>query len=240
MLQFMGNSKMYLLSISFAIAFFSCCTVKKKPNDFHEQRIEMFEKTMAWPFVSKIVDSCKHLLPLLQQLHRNDQKYRENGDIAMLIDNRESQLRLDSINKAVVDSLFNIHGFLTKKQLGVFAHRTIVFILIHADTTFKMKYAPMMDLAFKQNNILKGDYALFVDKLLFQKSLLQKYGTQSLATKKQTILYPFNPDSIYKNRLSVGLKTPLFKSKEDSLKYLKTLPEIIKLRKIRVDSTALQ
>ncbi len=81
----------------------------------------------------------------------------------------------------------------------------------------------------------------FIDKLLFQRSLLQKYGTQSLATRNETILYPFNPDSIYKNRLSVGLNIiPLFKTKEDSLKYLKGLPKLIKLRKIRVDSIALQ
>jgi hypothetical protein len=221
------------------------CNQHKQPSTNHQKRLELTEKFPDSLFF-KIPDSLKPVAALLRTVHTNDQKFRDIENPYYLDENKQEQLLLDSINRKIIDSLINIYGILSYKQVGLIGYKSIMAVLIHSDTSLKVKYFDLVKNAFKEKKIFATHYTLFIDKYLAQTKRLQLYGTQYITYKGKMVPYPFDVTQINNNRKKAGLsvsgdfftnKTTLLKADVlDSSRCAALFPEIIKQLKIDTSS----
>src|SRR6218665_74391 len=184
-----------LNAIVFSLFFFSYCSPKteNKSKQLHESGIKLNAELIGSKY-SKISDSLAHLKSILKKILVDDQKYRDIRNISLLRDSTVFQKELDSRNRVLVDSLLSKHGFLGIKQVGYFGFLPIILTLIHADTNYKKKYIKIINNQFKNGNVSRDYYAMFIDKYLYQTKKLQKYGTQFyIYPNGKMVYYPFNP-----------------------------------------------
>ncbi len=217
---------------------FNNCHLRTQPSAKHLQNLEMNDKFPDSIFF-KIPDSLKVVSAILKQVRKNDQKYRDLNDEQYSRENAKKQLSLDLENQKTVDSIVNIYGILSYKNIGLIAQKGQIFTIIHATEKFQEKYLARMKKAVDENKIFKEYYAIFIDKFLFQKKRLQLYGTQFIFYKNAMIPYPFNLQTINTNRRELNMNnffttksTVINTAKMDSTNYVKLFPEIINLLKI--------
>jgi hypothetical protein len=221
------------------------CNQRNQPSTNHKNWLEIKEKFSDSLFF-KIPDSLKPVAALLRTVSINDQKFRDIENPYYSDKNSKKQLLLDFENGKIIDSLINIYGILSYKEVGLIGYTSIMFVLIHADTLLKAKYFELVKNTFKEKKIFATHYTLFIDKYLAQKRHLQLFGTQYITYKGKMVPYPFDVTQINNNRKKAGISinSDFFKNKTTLLKVdvldsshcAALFPQIIKDLKIDTSS----
>lgn len=122
---------------------------------------------------------------LLEEVFDNDQKFRrlllnKNNEfldsIPKAID--DSIGRVDSMNIAIVAGIIDKYGWLGPKDVGVKAVMGEFYTIQHADRATFFKYYPIIKKAYRQQQLTKNEYELFIDRRQVYLHKPQIYGTQ--------------------------------------------------------------
>jgi len=185
-------------------------------------------------------DSLKHLLPILDSVFKDDQKYRK-GNNADTIKKYKEQIRyLDSINLLKVVPIIEKYGILGYKDIGFIGNFAIVMTIQHANIETQEKYLPLFRSAIKEKKILPSNYAMLEDRVAIRRGKMQIYGTQVVNPGKKVELLPtIDVDNINKRRLSIGMTETIevylkgFGYTWNAEEYKKHLPELMKKHNIK-------
>jgi len=146
----------------------------------------------------------------------------------------QSILKKDSINLIKVSKILDSQGWPSIKKIGTRGASTIFLVIQHANQDTKLKYLPLITEAVKNNELPKGQYAMFYDRLLLGQGKRQVYGTQlamSKESKKPYVLPLEDAKNVDKRRAKMGLNTMQENLNRwdltwDVNAYLKMLPEL--------------
>ncbi len=198
---------MYVLRLIFysTILFFmgQACSSKKtaasEKNTVSKTGLEDYLKSdiSKW----NVPDSFKALLPALDSIFIDDQRYRSVSDNNLYFDNIKTQNRLDSINIIKLKKILSKYGWLDVNQIGA---RTVnlLFVLQHCKDADKEYFLPILLDAYRSERLVSSGLFLFIDRLLMGKREQQLFGTQMIARKGKPIggvedIYPmFEPDKV--------------------------------------------
>ena len=186
-------------------------------------------------YADKVVDSLKHLIPILDTILRADQKFRTED---LYMKNLFKQNRIDSENVIKVTGIIDRYGWLGMKDIGFLGYSTINIVMTHASTKCKLKYQPIMVDAVLKKKVMFADYALFEDKINFEMNRYQYYGSQLFDYKNRKWPHPiYKPDSVDQRRSQFIMGTmnqylASFNTTWNIDDYNKILPELIKVRKV--------
>ena len=175
---------------------------------------------LAFGQTGKIQESTlnKELVAILDTIHQEDQKYREESQVI------EKQYRWeskevqdlwkiinvkDSINLIKVEKILAEYGWLGADIVGEVGNKTLFLVIQHANTQTQVKYLPMLREAVKNGKAKASYLALMEDKVLLAQGDKQIYGSQlqtNSETNKWELLPMIDPDNADKRRLEIGLK----------------------------------
>lgn len=82
----------------------------------------------------------------------------------------------DSLNRVAVANILDKDGW--PKGLSDKANKAIWFVIVHSDIDFKEKYLPLIESKANEGIVDKTEYATLYDKMMKNKGLPQRYGTQ--------------------------------------------------------------
>lgn len=109
----------------------------------------------------------------------------------------------------MVDRIFTKHGFPTIEKYGERGNQVLPFIIVHSkDTTFQIRYLPIVRRACEELLIDWDNYALLYDKISISRCGKQRYGTQWQTDEHGKLLglYPFEDEvMVAEYRKQVGL-----------------------------------
>ncbi|SDZ75312.1 hypothetical protein SAMN05192529_101235 [Arachidicoccus rhizosphaerae] len=118
--------------------------------------------------------------------------------------------RQDSINLALLQHLWNRHGWLSKSRVGSAAVTQWV-VIQHADLAVQKKYLPLLKQAAAKGDIKKSSLALTIDRILSEEGKEQLYGSQLSRIKWQGsyryVIDPIaDPEHLDQRRKEMGMK----------------------------------
>lgn len=213
---------------------------KKKPFD-----PKAFMDSLPEPLLSKIPDSMKKWLPILENVRKNDQKFRSISDPSLLEKNITEQKILDEANQKIIVDFIDHYGYPNQYQIGIKGMMAVNLVIQHSPLNMQEKYYWYMAEAYKKGNVSGETFALLEDRINARNNRKQFYGTQLVMYKNKYTPYPLaNIDSLYIYRKRMNLPWTMeyylktFKSEWDSTKYKETLPALIKYLRT-TDSTSL-
>jgi hypothetical protein len=169
----------------------------------------------------KIIESTLNLelVAILDTIHNDDQKYREESQVLEKKygwDSKEVQdvweiiNGKDSINLLKVEKILAQYGWLGADVVGEQGNKTIFLVIQHSpNIKVQQKYLPMMREAVKEGNADSKGLALLEDRVALGEGKKQIYGSQLEMdyTTNLYILSPMiDPDNVDKRRAEVGLK----------------------------------
>ena len=183
-------------------------------------------------YFSKFVpDTLKYLIPILDTVFEDDQRYRENTDLELLVNHKIEVKYLDSINLKIIIPIVDRYGILGFKEIGMKGNNAILMVLQHASSSIHLKYLPLVEEAFTDKKINPGQYSIYVDRTALGQGKMQLYGTQVfIQSKGKGELKPvFDIDNLNKRRDSIGLGPienylKIWDIKWDIVRYKKDLP----------------
>jgi hypothetical protein len=221
--------------IFFALSFFQCHSQNKDTT--HKSK---FPSELDY-FRKSVPDSLKNLLPLLDSVLDDDQRYRDNKNLEIYSNHKQEVRILDSINLIKIAPIIERYGILGVREIGFKGNAAIFMTLQHASLKTHIKYLPAVEEAFKKKNILPSQYAMFVDRTALGTGKMQIYGTQVAMTAKGTgELEPVaDLDSLDDRRRGIGMTESIeqylnrFGIKWDIDQYKKDLPSL--KRKYKID-----
>jgi hypothetical protein len=202
--------------------------------------IKMIEsnKQMRKKAVESGADIDKSLVAMLDTIHREDQKYRNELDqIEKEFGSKSDEVNAmwkiinekDSINLIAVKKVLDERGWLGPDIVGENGSETLFLVIQHADLETQEHYLPMLREAVKKGNAKAKYLAYLEDRVAVRKGGRQIYGTQ-LGTDKTTgetyVLPVVDPENVDKRRVYIGL-LPL----EDYLMLLKKIGAIESFKK---------
>jgi len=175
---------------------------------------------LAFGQTGKIPESTlnKELVAILDTIHQEDQKYREELQVL------EKQYRWDSkevkdswkiinvkdsINLIKVEKILAEYGWLGSDIVGEQGNKTLFLVIQHSNTQTQVKYLPMLKEAVKNGKAKASDVALMEDRVLLAQGEKQIYGSQLLMNSETNTLElepMIDPDNADKRRLEIGLK----------------------------------
>lgn len=193
------------------------------------------------PYIKNIPDSFKYLARRLDTVYENDQKYRSLTNPALYSDHIYSQSKLDSVNLKTVTSILDKYNWLGVYNVGLKGSMAMEMVMVHADSSTKIKYYPNMFTSLVKGRISFGNYALFEDKLNVQTGRYQYYGSQVRyeSNSKVLVLPVFEPDSLDIRRKKMHLEPMAqylkrnFNAQWDLEEYKKKLPDLLKMFPIK-------
>ena len=146
----------------------------------------------------------RHKLAAVQRAFIAEQRAELIDSIVMLVDKQE---RMDSINRATVDSLLQ-DGW--PDGLSEQSNQTIWLIIDHADVEYQERYLPLIEQQAVRGTISPSDYATLLDRVNVRRQRPQRYGTQTGYKQRDdevfTFVYPIEDiDALDSLRLSVGI-----------------------------------
>jgi hypothetical protein len=160
----------------------------------------------------------KELIAILDTIHQEDQKFRQESLILETKfgwDSKEVQdlweiINIkDSLNLIKVEKILTEYGWLGSDIIGEKGNKTLFLVIQHADTQTQLKYFPMLREAVKNGKANAGYLALMEDRVLLAQGEKQIYGSQ-LEMDYKTNLYiispMIDPDNVDQRRAEVGLK----------------------------------
>ncbi len=186
-------------------------------------------------FRKLVHDSLKHLLPVLDSVFDDDQRYRDNKDLKIYSNHKQEVRILDSINLIKIAPIVERYGILGIEEIGFKGNTAIFMTLQHASLKIHVKYLPAVEEAFKKKNILPSQYAMFVDRTALGTGKMQIFGTQVGLYSKGADLQPVvDVDSLDTRRRRIGMTESIeqylkrFGIKWDIEQYKKDLPSLKK------------
>jgi len=160
----------------------------------------------------------KELVAILDTIHQEDQKYREESqnlekkygweskevqDLWKIINVK------DSINLIKAEKILAEYGWLGADVVGEQGNITLFLVIQHSNTQTQVKYLPMLREAVKNGKAKASSIALMEDRVLLAQGEKQIYGSQLLMNSETNTweLEPMiDPDNADKRRSEVGLK----------------------------------
>jgi len=161
----------------------------------------------------------KELVAILDTIHQEDQKYREESQELEKKYGRDSKevqnvwkiINVkDSMNLIKVEKILDEKGWLGTDIIGETGNTTLFLVIQHADTGTQIKYLPMLREAVKKGNARASHLALMEDRVLIAQGEKQIYGSQlemDFTTRKYVLSPIIDPDNVDNRRAEVGLKT---------------------------------
>ncbi|HRE65096.1 MAG TPA: hypothetical protein PKU77_15010 [Ferruginibacter sp.] len=229
----MTINKTWLLGIITIISISCNRELKKMPSKNHLERLKL-NLSMSALLSKNSNPKFKHLLCRLDSVYYNDQLYRDLNNPGYLNQNIAAQKRLDLQNQKIVANIIDSFGYLNSEDVGIIGQKAINTTLLHSQLTFKKKYQPLLEEAFKNKRLFVNTYAAFIDKISLQENNLQKYGTQFINYKGKYLYAPLNIDSLqfYRNQLgqpldSTGLSKGFDNLNINPAEYKRLLPALI-------------
>ena len=140
----------------------------------------------------------------MQRAFIAEQRAELIDSIVMLVDKQE---RMDSINRAAVDSLLK-DGWPDGESEQ--SNRTIWVIIDHDDVEYQERYLPLIGQQAVRGTISPSDYVTLLDRVNVRRQRPQRYGTQTGYKQRDdevfTFVYPIEDiDALDSLRLSVDL-----------------------------------
>lgn len=161
----------------------------------------------------------KELVAILDNIHQEDQKYREVAQVLEKKYGWESKEvqdvwkiihSNDSINLIRVEKILAEYGWLGADVVGEQGNKTLFLVIQHSpDNKTQQKYLPVMREAVRKGNADTKSLALLEDRVALGEGRKQIYGSQLEMdyTTNQYVLSPMiDPDHVDKRRAEVGLK----------------------------------
>ncbi len=168
----------------------------------------------------KAADSLQYLIPLLDTIFENDQKYRyrrkdeEQSAAAERFNlHKKEILYIDSINVLKITAILDRYGWIDKKKIGILEGGTFFWIIQHANIDVQEKYLPMLRQAVLEKSETAHHLTMMEDRVSLRKNKYQLYGTQVFyyPPKKRFYLFPLiEPDKVNERRQIVGLSPTSF------------------------------
>jgi hypothetical protein len=159
----------------------------------------------------------KPLVAILDSIHIEDQKYRQQIDgIEKKYgwDSKEMKAHWkvintkDSANLIKVQNILDTKGWLGADAIGQQGNQTLFLVIQHSKQKVQEKYLPMMREAVKNGKASGSSLALLEDRVALGQGKKQIYGSQigrNNTTNKPYILSLEDPDNVDKRRANVGL-----------------------------------
>lgn len=236
---FFSLAENIIFVFAFLITIVCCCGSCSTKNavgtpdkiDFHN--VKEF-------YLSSIPDSLKYLVPLFDSILCADQKFRENNNPNLFLQNIQEQNILDSLNYSRIGSIIDRYGILGRSDFGFKGNLAVRSVLQHAPLQIQEKYLPAVLDALDKNNLPRDFVAMYLDRIDSRNKKPQKYGTQLRYNKGKYLLYPvLNFDSLNvwrkeMNLISIEDYFKIFKTEFSKESYKKQLPELERLFKVNV------
>ena len=190
--------------------------------------LNILHNDKRWNDVIEIVKSNKEsaeakldrfLISILDTIHDDDQKYRQQIEQIQSKYGRESEemkahweiiKQKDSINLIRVKKILDEKGWLGADVIGRQGNQTLFLVIQHADIETQERYLPMMREAVNKGNAGASSLALLEDRVALRKGEKQIYGSQIGYDKESGNYYVLpllDPDNVDKRRADVGLET---------------------------------
>jgi hypothetical protein len=164
--------KTHLLIAAIALGASTCKpkqpAPKSKPDYAAFLQTDMSKLLMA--------DSLKFLLPTIDSILLDDQRYRYGGDMGMYYSNLKEQTRLDSVNVLKMKKLVARYGWLGVTDIGVRA-TGLTLVLQHINDSDKEYFLPVLLHAYCTKKLPSTGILFFVDRYLTSKHEQQLFGT---------------------------------------------------------------
>lgn len=159
----------------------------------------------------------KPLTRQLEQIYRDDQKYRSmvdsvqknyGGNSKQMNSLSNTMRQNDSKNLIIVKEILDKHGWLGKDEVGENGNITLFLVIQHSDLKTQEKYLPMMKEAVKNGKASAADLALLIDRVEIGNGRPQIYGSQLTATinGKITLEPIIDEPNVNNRRAEVGLE----------------------------------
>lgn len=182
-------------SIRLSLVLFTCLSC----NFLHGQNLDSVQSKLE----NVYLNSLKQRKKITEYLNKYGMDSPQFDSL-----NREI-LTQDSTSLIQVIQVIESYGWLSKKQVGATANQALFITIQHADSKIIEKYFPLLQNSALSNDSNLADMALMEDRILIDKGLPQKYGTQYKFddAKKRFVFYELsNLKSVNKARRSVGLE----------------------------------
>lgn len=115
------------------------------------------------------------LIKLLEEVKRNDLKYRSETNIDW-----DRQNLLDQKNQAIIDSIFEIHGeYIGRKYVGENWESIMFLVIQHSELDYMEKYLSIVQKAVSDNQVDAGVLKYLLDRISTRRNNYQYFGTQS-------------------------------------------------------------
>jgi hypothetical protein len=143
----------------------------------------------------------KELVAILDTIHQEDQKYREESQLLEkqygwnskeVQDIWETINSKDAINLVRVEKILADYGWPGDDIVGETGNKTIFLVIQHSNTRTQVKYLPMLREAVKNGKAKASYLALMEDRVLLAQGEKQIYGSQ-LELDNTTHLYVLSP-----------------------------------------------
>lgn len=159
------------------------------------------------------------LVAILDTIHNDDQKYREESQVLEKKygwNSKEVQdvwdiINIkDSINLLKVEKILTEYGWLGADVVGEQGNKTLFLVIQHSpDTKIQQKYLPLMRDAVMKGNADSKCLALLEDRVALGEGKKQIYGSQlemDYTTNQYALSPMIDPDNVDKRRAEAGLK----------------------------------
>ena len=117
---------------------------------------------------------------------------------------------IDAENLSIVIPFLEKYGFIPKSKIGEKAHDGIFYVIQHSNLDLMEKYFPQYDSLAKIGEANRRHAAMMEDRLLMNKGLKQKYGSQAISNEKtgnKMKIWPIeHPEQVDSLRKAVGYK----------------------------------
>jgi hypothetical protein len=210
------------------------------------------KQDLSWYYNSKntllVADSFKFLLPHLDSMILDDQRYRQTDNNHQLTANWwHLQDPLDSANTIKLKALIRQYGWLGVKQIGVRV-TAIHFMIQHCYPITEREYFfPIVLDAYSKGAYPSIGLFAFIDRYLWSKNEPQLFGTQLVTVGNKVtmglkdiypIYQPMEVNQRWKRYSTYGdyrnFTRKSFKTEWDSLAYQQYIPELARIANVQL------
>lgn len=157
--------------------------------------LNILHKDKRWNALIAIVKSNKEeaekdldkpLVAILDSIHQEDQKYRQQiNEIEKKYGWKSDEMTAhwkiinekDSINLIKIEKILDERGWLGTNIIGVQGNSTLFLVIQHSGIETQLKYLPMMREAVKIGNARASSLALLEDRVALRQGKRQIYGS---------------------------------------------------------------
>ena len=114
----------------------------------------------------------------------------------------------DSVNQIKIRAFLKEHGWLGENIIGFYGSQAIYLTLMHADTSMRIEFLPVVRQAQADGNLRLRHLANYEDVLALDRGLLQIYGTELIKSIDTIYVAPLmDPEHVNERRMKIGLNS---------------------------------